>query len=307
MFGRSSPKQEATTAPVPQSTFPIPHPQLQPQQQGPFDQWLATPELRQTDITRPTDPISAYNGSHHGFYGPALPSGYEPPPLEGYYSPDRLDDSFSPGLAGGQPAISDMQQNPSRESPLTHMNSQSPKNLPAGSTLQSYQASPNQMASPMQVSSGDNSGMRNSRGRLNTPPGRSDSPLPPPPPPKDDYLQKGVRSNPASHMRSFSQNLQTTQFTPSKTSHGQFRNRQSLPPLETRIPQTRGSSSKPITPEEVRKARQRQIETSGQSSPSPFRPSIQPEQNRPEDNIVMSSTSYPGQEWQPNFGNWDGE
>ena len=307
MFGHSSPKQHATTAVAPQSASHIPHPQLQPQQQGPFDQWLATPEPRQPNTTRPTGPSSAYNSGREQLYGPALPSGYERPSLEGYYTPDKLDDSFSPEVAGRQPSASQNYQSFGQRSPDIYTNSRSPKNIPAGSTLQSYPGSWNQTASPMQVTSGDNLGMRNIRERSNTPPGRSDSPPPPPPPPKDDYLLKAARSNPASHVRSSSQNVQTTQYNPSKISHGQLGNRQSLPPLETRVSQARASSSKPITPEEVRKARQRQIEGSGQSSPSPFRRYNQPEQNASAENITMSSTSYPGQEWQPNFGNWDGE
>ncbi|MCJ1439049.1 hypothetical protein MMC27_008440 [Xylographa pallens] len=137
------------------------------------------------------------------------------------------------------------------------------------------------------------------------PPVRYDSPPPPPPPPKDDYFLQGSRSR---HGRSLSQIPPPTQHSPSTSRQGADRIRQSLPPLQTNVGKARvASASTPMTPEDVRRARQQQIERSGRMPQTQARNAGQITRHDPEEEIVMSSSSYPGQEWQPSYGNWHGD
>jgi hypothetical protein len=61
-----------------------------------------------------------------------------------------------------------------------------------------------------------------------------------------------------------------------------------------------------MTPEEVRRIRQMEIERGGMiNGPSASVPKMKtPVEEDEEEKIVMSSSSYPGQEWQPDYGNW---
>ena len=61
-----------------------------------------------------------------------------------------------------------------------------------------------------------------------------------------------------------------------------------------------------MTPEEVRKARQQEIESTGRSTPGLVSQGAGPGMAK-EEEIVMSGSSYPGQEWHPGYGNWDGD
>ncbi|MCJ1286029.1 hypothetical protein MMC26_005371 [Xylographa opegraphella] len=143
-----------------------------------------------------------------------------------------------------------------------------------------------------------------SQGYHEAPPVRYDSPPPPPPPPKDDHLLPGSRSH---HGRSLSQIPPPTQNSPSTPRQGADQSRQSLPPLQTNFGKTQvasASASTPMTPEDVRRARRQQIESSGRSPRAQARNDGHVSQRDPDEEIVMSSSSYPGQEWQPSYGNW---
>lgn len=134
-------------------------------------------------------------------------------------------------------------------------------------------------------------------------PSRSDSPPPPPPPPKDDWhhtrSQASMSSNPT---------LRSSQHGPSPSQSSSHpmpaQNRQSLPPIQTNVPnkkrQSTVASGKTLTPEEKRKSRQLEIE---RSTISPhYR-----EEREEEPPVVMSATSFPGQLWQPEYSHWDGD
>ena len=62
-----------------------------------------------------------------------------------------------------------------------------------------------------------------------------------------------------------------------------------------------------MTPEEVRKVRQQEIESTGHSIPGLVGQGAGPGVAQEEEEIVMSGSSYPGQEWHPGYGNWDGD
>lgn len=90
-------------------------------------------------------------------------------------------------------------------------------------------------------------------------------------------------------------------------SHASQNQRQSLPPLQTEVPTRRsGAFSPEKTSAESRKARQRELEMgatpvsatkSSAQAPKPAEPAMKEERN--EEPIVMSSSSYPGMEWTP--------
>lgn len=92
--------------------------------------------------------------------------------------------------------------------------------------------------------------------------------------------------------------------TASHTSQSQ---RQSLPPLQTEVPNAHPSTFRPKnTSAESRKARQRELEMGGRpesairSAPTETAPGPARKGEDTEDMIVMSSSSYPGMEWTPN-------
>lgn len=132
---------------------------------------------------------------------------------------------------------------------------------------------------------------------------RSDSPPPPPPPPKDEWHhsrpQASTSNDPVSRSSQHGPSLSRSSSRPMST-----QNRESLPPLQTNVPnkkrQSAIASGKTLTPEEKRKSRQLEIE---QSTISPhYR-----EEREKEPPVVMSATSFPGQMWQPEYAHWDGD
>ena len=140
------------------------------------------------------------------------------------------------------------------------------------------------------------------------PTGRAESPPPPTPPPKDDWLTQPTHHAGSSHLRSSSFNPlpSTTNPTPAINPY-----RQSLPLLQTNMNYSRNipQEGKSAIPEDIRRSRQREIESG--EMPSRYRSEAAKGSNMPlgtdsEERIVMSSSSYPGQEWQPDYGNYEG-
>ena len=146
---------------------------------------------------------------------------------------------------------------------------------------------------------------------------RRASPPPPPPPPKDDWHVAKPRAS--SLQQPQANTVEQQKSTPSKTStatpssypdprrtsqtqhQAQREQRQAPPPLQTEIPSSRLSALSPEkTSAESRKARQRELEfvpsTEKEAASAPLKPDASSEEN-----IVMSSSSYPGQEWQPSY------
>lgn len=89
-------------------------------------------------------------------------------------------------------------------------------------------------------------------------------------------------------------------------SHSSQSQRQSLPPLQTEVPNARSSTFSPgNTSAELRKARQRELEMGGppnsaiRSAPAETATGPARKGESTEDVIVMSSSSYPGMEWTP--------
>ncbi|MCJ1397590.1 hypothetical protein MMC11_000784 [Xylographa trunciseda] len=207
-------------------------------------------------------------------------------------------------------------QNSSREVSDYHNEYRSPRDLPISNnppSIQQYQNSQlpiqpyrSQIESSVAtIPPRSDSVSRGNQGYHEAPPVRFDSPPPPPPPPKDDHHLPGSRSR---HGRSLSQIPPPTQYSPSPSRQGPAQTRQSLPPLQTNIGKARvAKASTPMTPEDIRRARQQQIERSGRMPQSQASNDAPMSRQDPEEKIVMSSSSYPGQEWQPGYGNWDGD
>ena len=206
--------------------------------------------------------------------------------------------------------------NSSREAPDYHNEYRSPNDLPSSISQQPNQQYQTSQLPAQSYRSQNEPGIatdlprsasivRGSQGYHEAPPVRYDSPPPPPPPPKDDHFLQGSRSRQG---RSLSQALPPTQYSPSPSRQGAAQIRQSLPPLQTNVGKARvASASTPMTPEDVRRARQQQIERSGRMPQTPARNAEQKIRHDSEEEIVMSSSSYPGQEWQPSYGNWHGD
>ena len=144
-------------------------------------------------------------------------------------------------------------------------------------------------------------------------PSRSDSPPPPPPPPKDRWNQPrhGETSCRVSTPR-LSKHAQTPSQTRVRTVSGH--SRQSLPPLQTDVQskhESGATSVKALSPEEKRKSRQQEIENSTLTPKSPVKSSIRTVPNHTQEEedepVVMSATSFPGQEWQPEYAHWNGD
>ena len=146
---------------------------------------------------------------------------------------------------------------------------------------------------------------------------RRASPPPPPPPPKDDWHVAKPRGS--SSQQPQANTVEQQETTPSKTftatpssypdprrtsqtqNQAQREQRQAPPHLQTEIPSSRLSSFSPEkTSAESRKARQRELEfvpsTEKETASAPVKPDASSEEN-----IIMSSSSYPGQEWQPSY------
>lgn len=146
---------------------------------------------------------------------------------------------------------------------------------------------------------------------------RRASPPPPPPPPKDDWhvakpresSSQQTQVNTIEHQETTLSKASTAMPSsypdPPKTTQtqqqAQREQRQAPPPLQTEIPSSRLSAFSPEkTSAESRKARQRELEfvpsTEKETASAPVRADASSEEN-----IVMSSSSYPGQEWQPSY------
>lgn len=149
-------------------------------------------------------------------------------------------------------------------------------------------------------------------------PVRSESPPPPPPPPKDNWHRARPRDSsglsPSLINQQSRHSPSPSQSSPDPTS---TRQRQSLPPLQTNVRNTKSRNSaigpgRTLTPEEKRKSRQLEIERSSIPPPSPAR-NIAPRHVQEEEEVVeaedeepvMSATSFPGQLWQPSYAHWD--
>ena len=149
---------------------------------------------------------------------------------------------------------------------------------------------------------------------------RGGSPTPPPPPPKDDWHvsvpRQLISQNTGSESRERPQDgLNRTSITapPSdpdrqRIPHAQpqpdFRaqQRQAPPPIQTEIPSSRLSAFSPSSNSaESRKARQRELEVAVPSTEKETVVAPPKHDASSEERIVMSSSSYPGQEWQPSF------
>jgi len=144
-------------------------------------------------------------------------------------------------------------------------------------------------------------------------PSRSDSPPPPPPPPKDDWNRPRLQESTPSNVPSRSS--QPT-YSPSQTSPRppSTQYRQSLPPLQTNVaskPRSAVTSGKTRTPEEKRRSRQQEIENATMKPQTPPNDGVRTGSRRVGDTedepVVMSATSFPGQEWQPDYLHWDGD
>lgn len=148
----------------------------------------------------------------------------------------------------------------------------------------------------------------------------SDSPPPPAPPPKDDWHHSRPRESTSGSIALGESN--PAQPPPQEGPHvGPKAHRQSLPSLQTNIPSPRKSpvhhntkrSPEPqiaLSPAEKRKSRQQEIETGHLSATSPSSAGRNAMPTAVEEigdeEIVMSATSFPGQEWQPSYAHFDG-
>ena len=179
----------------------------------------------------------------------------------------------------------------------------------------SYAAPQTQSIYPTQQAIGEN-------------PPRSVSPSPPPPPPKDSWHQAQTRYSSVPTSSSPTQ-TSTTLSHPVQSSISSQQQRHSSSPLHTNVPgpclgptapgissgDFRSDSSgcgglkAGMTPEEKRKSRQQEIETghlspggAGAASFAMGSNSLNNVKESEEDEpILMSATTYPGQEWQPRY------
>ena len=141
------------------------------------------------------------------------------------------------------------------------------------------------------------------------PSGRTESPPPPPPPPKDEWFTQSVHRTGPLHSRSSSYNPPLPSNTYPKPAINPYR--QSLPLLQTNMNYSRDTpqEAKSTTPEDIRRSRQRDIERgnipSGYSAGG-HKSDDMAQGTDGEERIVMSSSSYPGQEWQPDYGHYEG-
>ncbi|KAI4210380.1 MAG: hypothetical protein LQ351_006747 [Letrouitia transgressa] len=168
---------------------------------------------------------------------------------------------------------------------------------------------------------------------------RPESPAPPPPPPKDHWHQTKPRhasltASPATPAPvPQAQGHPSPSVAPHQRKHSRSpssQTHQSLPPIQTDIPahprkseevaaRPREQGSGAVSPAEARKLRQSQIE-SARSPTAPVEPSAathaggggggsgekNADGSEDEEVIVMSATSFPGQEWQPSsFSRWE--
>ena len=159
-----------------------------------------------------------------------------------------------------------------------------------------------------------------------------ESPPPPPPPPKDDWhvLKSRGSASQSSQVdgrqqhgdtisrisaprapsypdpRRTSQPQAQTQLQAQTQAQAQARQRQAPPPIQTEIqteiPSGRLSTFSPASNSaESRKARQRELESVAPGTEKEMVSVPAKNDASSEEKIVMSSSSYPGQEWQPSF------
>ena len=147
-----------------------------------------------------------------------------------------------------------------------------------------------------------------------------ESPPPPPPPPKDDWHVSKSRGSPSQSIQandrqqhagtisstsapkapSYPDPRRTSQ--PQPQAQAQAQQRQAPPPIQTEIPSARLSAFSPASNSaESRKARQRELESVAPSTEKEMTSVPAKSDTGSEERIVMSSSSYPGQEWQPSF------
>lgn len=288
------------------SPKPIPHNQGPPgQYQNEYQQERSRPESRSWDrLLNPT----IRNVS------PAVPGGtsqYDVPnphPVHGsslepkFSHGDQIRYSSNSGLDIG---IASRKENSSWMRSPDRRSNNSSSDLPPVSTLPSVNSEPAHAASrgPLRSS------MKKPRGYHEVDGRRTESPPPPPPPPKDEWLTQPAQYTGPSNSQSFSYNpplAPNTYPTPAINPY-----RQSLPLLQTNMKYSRNTprEAKSTTPEDIRRLRQRDIERgnmpSGYSAGDGKGGDI-PQDPDGEDRIVMSSSSYPGQEWQPDYGHYEG-
>lgn len=147
--------------------------------------------------------------------------------------------------------------------------------------------------------------------------------LPPPPPPKDDWHvnrprqslsqykadsreqhKNSLNQTPYNPLSSIPNSRRPSQEPPQVQPEPHSQHRQAPPPIQTEIPSSRLSAFSPSSNSaESRKARQRELEFAVPSISTEKETVVAaPKQDASsEENIVMSSSSYPGQEWQPSF------
>ena len=147
-----------------------------------------------------------------------------------------------------------------------------------------------------------------------------ESPPPPPPPPKDDWHVSKSRGSASQSIQadgrqqhgdttsrvsaptapSYPDRRRTPQ--PQPQPRAQAQPRQAPPPIQTEIPNARLSAFSPASNSaESRKARQRELESVAPSTEKETTSVPAKSDASSEERIVMSSSSYPGQEWQPSF------
>lgn len=147
-----------------------------------------------------------------------------------------------------------------------------------------------------------------------------ESPPPPPPPPKDDWHVSKSRGSASQSIQadgrqqhgdtisrvsaatapSYPDTRRTSQ--PQPQPRAQAQQRQAPPPIQTEIPNARLSAFSPASNSaESRKARQRELESVAPSTEKETASVPAKSDASSEERIVMSSSSYPGQEWQPSF------
>ena len=341
MFGRSEKTLQRTPTPTSQSAYQTP----------PMHHRLPSSQRPRADKSRDYERVSppafqtAYNPDRHVHKQPPVQSEYASEPLEGYYSPDRKSGTFSANFINGQrsPSATPSQGVPAYARPKSYIqemnkqaqaqqvnpsgyfaNSSSPQSPHNGMDKNTIRQVPSNHSgnpafnptSPNVPRSTTSHSNRLGHYELpNLPMTRADSP-PPPPPPKDERYLPSPKSQPFPGVRSSFQDTRSPISPPLPPHQVQKHSRQSLPPLQTSIPasQKNPQSAHPMTPAEVRKARQLEIERTSSSAPAPAPAQrsgavIQKkdEEEEEEEKIVMSSSSYPGQEWQPGYGNWDGD
>ena len=156
-----------------------------------------------------------------------------------------------------------------------------------------------------------------------TPQRTSQADLPPPPPPKDDWHVNKPRQSlsqdkaesreqykdgpsQAQHnlLSSIPNSRRPSQEPPQAQPEPQNQHRQAPPPIQTEIPSSRLSAFSPSSNSaESRKARQRELESAVPTISTEKETAVATPKHdaSSEENIVMSSSSYPGQEWQPSF------